>query len=174
MGGLNSKRCNSCQTLYQSAMRAIRASLLLILFCVSPGLAKNRHCMLRIHTEANPHDTAVFSTAVKAQLSGKEVAIEKYARITEQDVQAFYPYPLGKGQFAVLFQLDEHGKVALDELSVERHGGFLFVFINGRPVTELQIDKRVTDGQIYIPSGLTSADIELMKRDWKIIGQRRR
>ena len=155
-------------------MRAVRATLLLILLCVSPGLAKNRHCMLRIHTEANPQDTEVFSTAVKAQLSGKEVAIEKYARITEQDVQGFYPYPLGKGQFAVLFQLDEHGRVALDELSVERHGGFLFVFINGRPITELQIDKRVSDGQIYIPSGLTSADIELMKRDWKIIGQRRR
>src|SRR5205085_2321005 len=112
MGGLNSKRCNSCQTLYQSAMRAIRATLLLVLvlvlFCASTGLAKNRHCMLRIHTEANPQDTAIFSTAVKAQLSGKEVAIEKYARITEQDVQAFYPYPLGKGQFGALFQLDEH------------------------------------------------------------------
>ena len=31
-------------------------------------------------------------------------------------------------------------------------------------ITELQIDKRVSDGKIYIPSGLTAADIDLMKK----------
>ena len=71
-------------------------------------------------------------------------------------------------------QLDEHGRVVLDTLSVERRGSLLFVFINGRPITELEIDKRVSDGKIYIPSGLTSADIELMKKDWRMIGQRKK
>ena len=130
--------------------------------------------MLRVHAQANPADTEVFSTSVRAKLSGKEVAIERVARITESEVQSFYPYPLGNGQFGVLFQLDEHGRVSLDELSVERRGGYLFIFINGRAITELQIDKRVTDGQLYIPSGLTAADIELMKRDFKLMGQKRR
>jgi hypothetical protein len=74
----------------------------------------------------------------------------------------------------VLLQLDEHGRVSLDALSVERRGGFLFVFINGRAITELQIDKRVQDGRLYIPSGLTAADIALMQRDWKMIGQGKR
>jgi hypothetical protein len=59
-------------------------------------------------------------------------------------------------------------------LSIERRGSFLFVFINGRAITELEIDKRVSDGRIYIPSGLASADIELMKKDWRLIGQRKR
>jgi hypothetical protein len=59
-------------------------------------------------------------------------------------------------------------------LSVEHRGGLLFIFINGRPITEFQIDKRVSDGRIYIASGLTAADIELMKKDWRIIGQRKR
>ena len=130
--------------------------------------------MLRVHAEANPADTEVFSTSVRAKLSGKEVAIERVARITESEVQSFYPYPLGNGQFGVLFQLDDHGRVSLDELSVERRGGYLFIFINGRAIPELQIDKRVTDGQLYIPSGLTAADIELMKRDFKLMGQKRR
>jgi hypothetical protein len=155
-------------------MKRLCATILLMFLAGSPGFGKNRHCMLRVHTEANPQDTASFSTSVKAQLSGKQVAIERVARITEWDVQAFYPYPLGNGQFGVLLQLDEHGRIALDVLSVERRGGFLFVFINGRPITELQIDKRVTDGQLYIPSGLTAADLELMKKDWKLIGKRRR
>jgi hypothetical protein len=59
-------------------------------------------------------------------------------------------------------------------LSVERRGGFLFVLINGRMITELQIDKRVSDGKIYIPFGLTAADVELMKKQWRLLGQRKR
>jgi hypothetical protein len=155
-------------------MNRVGVSLLLLFLAVAPLWGKNRHCMLRVHAEANPADTEVFSTSVRAKLSGKEVAIERVARINEKDVQAFYPYPLGNGQFGVLFQLDEHGRISLDALSVERRGGFLFVFINGRAITELQIDKRVTDGQLYIPSGLTSADIALMQKDFKLIGKKRR
>jgi hypothetical protein len=130
--------------------------------------------MLRVHAQANQRDTAVFATSVRAQVSGKDVAIEKMPRISEQDVIAFYPYAAANGTYGALFQLDEHGRVALDALSVERRGSFLFVFINGRPITELEIDKRVSDGRIYLPSGLTNADIDLMKKDWRLIGQRKR
>ncbi len=95
-------------------------------------------------------------------------------RISELDVMGFYPYAAANGTYGALFQLDEHGRVALDALSIEGRGSFLFVFINGRLITELQIDKRVSDGKIYIASGLTAADIALMKKDWRLIGQRKR
>jgi hypothetical protein len=130
--------------------------------------------MLRVHAQANQRDTAVFATSVRAQVSGKDVAIEKMPRISEQDVVAFYPYAAANGTYGALFQLNEHGRVALDALSIERRGSFLFVFINGRPITELEIDKRVSDGRLYVPSGLTGADIELMKKDWRLIGQSKR
>jgi hypothetical protein len=130
--------------------------------------------MFRLHAEGNANDTAVFATSVRAQFSGKQVAIEKVPRITEQDVGAFYPYPTGKDSYGALIQLDEHGTIALDTLSVERRGTLLFVFINGRAVTELQIDKRVSDGKVYVPSGLTKADIDSMKKDWRLIGQRKK
>lgn len=116
----------------------------------------------------------MFATSVRAQVSGKDVAIEKMPRISEQDVIAFYPYAAANGTYGALFQLNEHGRVALDALSIERRGSFLFVFINGRPITELEIDKRVSDGRLYVPSGLTGADIELMKKDWRLIGQSKR
>jgi hypothetical protein len=150
------------------------ASALLALIALSSVAAKGRHCMFRLHLEANPNDTATFSTSVRAQVSGKDTAIERVARITENDVVAFYPYERGKDNYGALFQLDEHGRIALDTLSVERQGGLLFVFINARPITELQIDKRVTDGQIYIASGLTKRDIDLMKKDWRLIGQKKK
>ena len=145
-----------------------------LLVALPAGLAKQRHCTFRVHAQANPRDTAIFATSVRAQLSGKEVAIEKMPWISERDVMAFCPYPAANGTYGALFQLDEHGRVVLDTLSVERRGRLLFVFINGRPITELEIDKRVSDGKIYVPSGLTSADIELMKKDWRMIGQRKR
>jgi hypothetical protein len=150
------------------------ASVSLALVALFSATAKDRHCTFRLHVEANPQDTAVFSTSVRARFSGHEVAIEKIARITEFDVAAFYPYQIAKDNYGALFQLDDHGAIALDTLSVERRGSLLFVFINGRPITELQIDKRVSDGQIYIASGLTKRDIDWMKKDWGLIGQKKK
>src|SRR5947199_3364024 len=154
-------------------MKSIFASLILALFVASVA-GKDRHCTFRVHAEANPNDTATFSTSVRAMFSGKTVSIERTPRLSERDVIAFYPYPAADGNYGALFQLDEHGRIALDALSVERRGSLLFILINGRPITELQIDRRVSDGRIYIASGLTKADIELMKKDWRLIGQRKR
>ena len=155
-------------------MKTLCAFAFCLVFAAAEGVAKQRHCTFRLHAQANPRDTETFAMSVRAQVSGKTVAIEKMPWISERDVIAFYPYPAANGTYGALLQLDEHGRVVLDTLSVERRGSLLFVFINGRPITELEIDRRVSDGKIYIPSGLNSADIELMKKDWRMIGQRKR
>src|SRR5213593_5110163 len=147
-------------------MKILRLFALCLLWAPVAGVAKQSHCTLRVHAQANPRDTEVFATSVRTQVSGKEIAIEKMPWISERDVMAFAAYPAQDGTYGALIQLDEHGRVVLDTLSIEHRGSFLFVFINGRFITELQIDKRVSDGKIYIPSGLTTADIDLMKIDW--------
>jgi hypothetical protein len=154
-------------------MKSIFASLIVAFLAVS-ATGKDRHCSFRVHAEANPNDTATFSSSVKAMVSGKTVAIERMPRLSERDVVAFYPYPTADGNFGALFQLDDHGRLALDTVSVERRGSLLFVLINGRAVTELQIDQRVSDGRIYVASGLTKADIELMKKCWRLIGEKKK
>src|SRR5437764_10600036 len=143
-------------------MKTFCALWLWLLVALPIGFAKERHCIFRVHVQGNPQDTAVFATSVRTQLSGKEVAIEKMPWISERDVIAFSPYPAPDGTYGALLQFDDHGRVVLDTLSVERRGGFLFVFVNGRFVTQLQVDKRVSDGKIYIPSVLTAADVDLM------------
>ena len=155
-------------------MKTLGVLALCLVFALTDGIAKQKHCTFRVHAQANPQDTDVFSTSVPTQLSGKDVFIQKLPWITEHDVVAFAPYPTPNGTYAALFQLDDHGRVVLDTLSVEHRGGFLFVFINGRLITGLQIDKRVSDGKIYVPSGLSAADIELMKKEWRLIGQPKR
>ncbi len=155
-------------------MKTVFASAFLALLSLLPCHAKERHCTFRIHAEANANDGPVFSSAIRSQFSGKNVVIEKTPSISERDVVAFYPYRLPDGSYGVLLNLDDHGKLALDTLSIERRGTFLFVFANGRPITELRVDQRVSDGKIYLSSGLTATDIELMRKDWRVIGQRKK
>jgi hypothetical protein len=155
-------------------MRSFCVFAACLAFALIDAPAKQRHCTFRIHAQANPQDSDVFSLSARSTSTGKDIAIERMAWITEHDIAAFSPHPARDGTMGALFQLDEHGQVILDTLSVEHRGGLLFVFINGRMITELQIDKRVSDGKIFIPSGLTASDIESMKKDWRLVGQRKR
>ncbi|MDQ6623330.1 MAG: hypothetical protein M3Y86_07580 [Verrucomicrobiota bacterium] len=155
-------------------MRALAIVFLAALLLPAPAEAKKLHCTLRAHVEANAHDGEVFATQWRSPATGRMVVIEKVPTISELDVVAFRPYPAADGSYGVLFVLDDHGRLALDTLSVEHRGTYLYVFVNGRPLAELQIDRRITDGRLYLASGLTSADLELMKKDWPILGARKR
>jgi hypothetical protein len=151
-------------------------SLLVIAVCFifTAGLeAGANHCTFRVHVIANKNDGSAFAQPIRS-LSGQDVFIEKTACISERDVKSYYPYRAADGSYATLLQLDDHGRTVLDTLSVERRGSYLFVFLNGRPITELQVDRRVSDGKIYLPSGLTAADIKSMDKDWKLIGGRKK
>lgn len=155
-------------------MKTVFVAALCAALLLASAFARGRHCTLRVHVEANAQDGAVFSTAIRSQFSDKNVVIEKTPSLSEHDVVAFRPYPRPDGSYGALLQLDDHGKMALDALSIERRGRSLFVFVNGRALTELQVDRRVSDGKIYLPSGLTASDIELMRKDWRVIGERKK
>ena len=144
-------------------MRRAALAVFIGLFTTSWGEAKT-HSTLRVHAEANPSNGPVFSSQL--EFLGRMVTIEKIPTVSENDVTGIQSYRRADGTHGVLFQLNEHGRLALDTASVERRGGVLFVFINGRPITELRVDRRVSDGKIYIASGLTANDIELLKKDW--------
>ena len=169
-----SKRCKTCQTLYQSPMtRALAIGLLLIL-AAPLASAKSKKCTVRLHVQGNENDGSVFTTPVTTPISGKNIFIEKIPTISEHDVSAYRPYAAANGTFGALLELDEHGKLALDTLSVERRGSTALVFIDGRIVTEFLIDRRVSDGQIFIASGLTAADVASMHKTWPEIGAKKR
>lgn len=144
-------------------MRSVALSVF-IAFLVAPLGHAKQHSTFRVHAQANASSGPVFSTQLK--FLGRAVTIQKVPILSENDVTGFRSYPAADGTFGALFELNEHGRLALDSVSVERRGGWLYVFVNGRPITELQIDRRVSDGKIYIPAGLTAADVELLKKDW--------
>ena len=173
-GPVLTKRCKNCQTLYQSRMRRIATYVLFALLLPTAAEAGKLRSTLRIHLEANARDGAPFSSPIRSPATGKSVVIQKVPTISERDVVAFAPYRAADGSYGALFELDDHGKLALDTLSLERRGTYLYVFVNGRDVAELQIDRRVSDGKLYLASGLTEKDIAQMKKDWRRIGERKR
>lgn len=132
------------------------------------------HCTLRVHLEANPNDSDVFASSMRSAVTGKKIVMEKMPRISEQDVASFYPYQGPNGSYGVLIRLNDHGRLALDTMSVERRGASVYIFVNGRPISEMQIDKRITDGQLYLATGLTQNDLALMAKDWHVIGRRKK
>ena len=146
-------------------MKTAVAAALTGLLALSVCEAK-KHSTFRAHAKTSANDGPVFSTQIRSQLSGKTVTIQKVPVISERDVTGLQVYRASDGSYGALFQLNDHGRLALDSLSIEKRGSFLFVFVNGRPITELQIDRRVSDGKIYIASGLTTNEIALMKKDW--------
>jgi hypothetical protein len=150
-------------------MRNLLAAALVFL-CASLAVGSSPHCVFRVHLRANARDGAVFAQPFRS-LRGNDVFIEKTPWISERDVRSFYPYRAADGSFGALLQLDDHGRTVLDSISLEHRGATLFIFLDGRPLTEMLIDRRVADGRIYLPSGLTQADIKLMAKDWKITGR---
>jgi len=155
-------------------MRPLVAGFLVGLLGLAAVEARKPKATLRAHLEGNVNDGEVFSTKMRSTVTRKEIVIEKVPTISERDVVAFRPYPAADGTFGVLFQLNDHGKLALDTLSIDRRGRFLYIFVNGRPAGELQIDRRVSDGQLYLASGLTQADLALMQKAWPLIGGKKR
>jgi hypothetical protein len=147
--------------------RIVACALLLILLPAIAAEARKPRCTLRAHLEGNANDGEVFASQIRSQTTGRAVFIQKAPVISENDVVGFKAYPAADGSFGVLFDLSDHGKLALDTLSVEKRGTYLYVFVNSKPVAELQIDRRVSDGKLYVASGLSTADIELMKAQWR-------
>jgi hypothetical protein len=144
-------------------MRSAVTSTLVVLLAISVCEGKQKHCSFCAHTEANANDGPVFSTQIRSQFSGKTAVIGKMPAISEN----------GRSVGA-LFELDDHGRLALDTLSIEGRGRYLLIFVNDRQLAELQIDRRVPDGKVYLASGPTSNDIHLMKKEWRLTAPRKK
>jgi hypothetical protein len=146
-------------------MKTAALATVLALSAVAICEAKT-HSTFRVHVEASANNGPAFSSPLR--LFGRDVTIEKVPALSENDVTGLRTFRAADGTHGALFELNEHARLALDSLSMERRGGSLFVFINGRPIAELQIDRRVSDGKIYIASGLTANDVALLRKDWPV------
>ena len=140
---------------------------LVLLSVVDRGRAQAAVHLARACGSQRATTAPVFSSRLRSPVTGREHRHRKGAGDLGAGCgRLSQPIRLRTAATASLFHLNDHGKLALDTLSIERRGTSLFVFVNGRLLDELQIDRRVSDGKLYIAAGLTQADIELMKKEW--------
>ena len=125
---------------------------------------------VRFHAQVSTYDPT-FAAKVAAGNPPRQLIVEKIPSISERDIASFYPYRAGDGTYSAAFQLDRHGQAVLEALSSQKRGQLLVAAVNGRPVTLLKVDKIISDGIIFIPSGLTEDDIHALGASFSLMGQ---
>jgi hypothetical protein len=134
------------------------------------GGAKKPTIDLRIHGEGIAAEAPTFAFPA-ALINGRETFLARMPLITQREVRAIYPFPAADGTQGVYLKLDAHGSGLLQQHTMERSGRLLVVLLNGRQVSNLVVDRPITDGIVSIPRGLGEGDIEMLTTVFPVIGQ---
>ena len=147
-----------------SALRFLTA--VLALACLA--MSKKPAVSVRFYAETNPRDGEAFSKPITLHNPERETYIEKIPSISEQSIKAMYPFQVLDGSWGACFKLDNKGRIDLEVLSTSRRGSSMVIFVvtpkGIHQVVDVLIDRKVRDGVITIPKGLTELEIaELTK-----------
>ena len=134
------------------------------------GGAKKPTVDLRIHGEGIAAEAPTFAFPATL-LNGQETFLSRMPLLTQREVRAVYPFPAADGTQGVYLKLDNHGTGLLQQHSMERRDRTLIVLLNGRQVSNLLVDRHVTDGIVSIPRGLSAEDITLLTTVFPVLGE---
>lgn len=154
-------------------MRLYFMAFLVFTSTVYAGGQKPPQITVRLHAEGNPNDGPSFVSQVKLFYPAKDIYIDTVPIVSEKDFREFVAFPAstGNGTFGAYFILDSHGRDKLYQFSIEKKGGLGVVLINGRVASAMQVDKTVTDGVFFVPSGFTADEILTLEALYPIIGK---
>ena len=150
----------------KSALRLF--PVLLALACL--GMAKKAPVSVRFHAEANARDGSAFAKPIMLQNPPREAFIEQVPSINERSIKAMYPFQAVDGSWGACFKLDNNGRLALEVLSGARKGRSMVIFVitpkGIHQVIDVIIDKKISDGVITIPRGMTELEIVALKKEY--------
>lgn len=146
--------------------------LVVALFCIAAA-KKQPPFSVRFFNQTNAQEDNSFAFEAELKSAPRKAFFDRVPILSEQNVEAIYPFTAPDGTRGCTFKLDELGRINLDAISVQKKGTFLMTTVNGRHVTDLLIDQRVADGIITIPSGLTEADVAQAAKAFPIMGSQK-
>jgi len=150
--------------------RNVLRGLLAVAACTALGMAKKPEISVRFFEESSAHDTDHFSRIIEFHHPPHKGYVSSIPSIDETMIKAVYPVEAGNGTWGCTFFLNARGQTALDVVSTSRKGSTLVAFIATKggvhQAAELLIDKRITDGIISIPEGLTELEIDAITKSW--------
>ena len=142
--------------------------VLLALVCL--GMAKKPSVSVRFHAEANARDGEAFSKPIMLQNPPREAFIEKVPSLNERSIKAMYPFQATDGSWGACFKLDNKGRIDLEVLSTSRTGSAMVIFVvtpkGIHQVIDVLIDRKIRDGVITIPRGMTELEITALKKEY--------
>ena len=142
----------------------------IVLALAGLGMAKKPSVTVRFYAEANARDTDAFSKPITLHNPEREAYIERVPSISEQSIKAMYPFQVTDGSWGACFKLDNKGRIDLEVLSTERKGSSMVIFVvtpkGIHQVVDVVIDRKVRDGVITIPRGLTELEIAALKKEY--------
>jgi hypothetical protein len=135
--------------------------------------AKKQTFAVRFYAETGPNDSTVFSDPIQVQHPPHQIFVSKIPTVNEHDITAIYPFQAADGTRGCAFKLDSHGRLSLELTSTDKIGKTMVVIVGTRQVIDLLIDRKIDDGMLVIPSGLTEIEIEMLKKQYPVIGQKK-
>lgn len=148
--------------------------LVLLAFSCIAAAKKQPRFTVRFFTETTAQETNSFAFEAELKSTPRKAYFDKVPIVSEQHVTAIYPFTASDGTRGCAFQLDDLGRINLDAISVQKQGTLLMVTVGTRHVTDLLIDKRVSDGIITIPSGLTETEIAAASKAFPVMGSKKK
>ena len=130
-------------------------------------------CSIRFYTTANPRDTSSFAATVQFGNPPRSICINKIPAISDSDVVSVFPFEAADATYGCALRLDSRGRLRLETVSTEDRGKPLICVVNGRVITAMLIDRPVSDGVLYISSGLTREEIAALTKRFMVMGQRK-
>lgn len=129
---------------------------------VSAG-EKAPRVVLTVHTEMSANDSEKFARPIELLHAKRTAYISVGPELSDRDVFDVIPFDAKDGTKGAYLRLSPGGRIRLEGISQSNLGKALVVFIQGRQVVDLYIDRRIDDGILPVPSGLTEAEIVELK-----------
>lgn len=149
--------------------KLLRYLLPVLALCFVAAAKKETAVTVRFYPEAIAGGVNTYPDPVWLQEPVRKIYRSKIAAISEQDVDSIYLYQVSDGSIGCVFILNDRGRAALDTLSVEKRGSTITAVVNNRMIINMLIDKRISDGIIVIPHGMTIQEGLMLKNTFKVL-----
>jgi hypothetical protein len=162
---------------YTSIRHILLGLVMLGLVCVPThpvySFQRKSRCTVRFFMETAGSEAGPFATAITLHHPTRQSFVENVASISERQIAAATCYPASDGSWGCLFELDNSGRLTLQNISSANRGRTLIAHIGNekfsRQVQEIYIDRAVSDGLLPIPRGLTYAETVLIQKNFRPI-----
>jgi hypothetical protein len=133
--------------------------------------AAEEQITIALNPEAGPQEGSQFVAPVTLINPPMQTFIRRVPITNHRDFVAFYPFRAADGTLGAYFKLDNDGRAKIEQHTLSSLDQMAVFMVNGRPVCAVKISKKIVDGIITLPGGLTPKEVVQLETKYPTIGQ---